>query len=303
MNMKEKHFSYPGWKVLEETRRKILDPASHPSLGENLNGPSVIRVPDWVRNPLGQYYMYFAHHRGTFIRLAYADHPEGPWQVHAPGCLEVEKVPELWNHIASPDILVDDDRREIRMYVHGAGGLTWWQESTLTLSTDGLNFQPQPGVVGPYYLRVFRWQGRWLGIARDHGSEVSLLLESPDGIQPFRRLGNSFHRGRHFGLLPDGDILWVFYSRLYDVPERILVSRVRMEGEPKEWEFEDGSDLLRPALDWEGVNFRLAPSRIGDQTGVRQLRDPFVFREDGIHYLYYSGGGESCLGMVRIQPT
>ena len=30
----------------------------------NINGPSVISVPDWVENPLGKYYLYFAHHRG-----------------------------------------------------------------------------------------------------------------------------------------------------------------------------------------------------------------------------------------------
>ena len=40
---------------------------------DNINGPTVIRVPPWVKRPLGRYYMYFAHHMGAFIRLAYAD--------------------------------------------------------------------------------------------------------------------------------------------------------------------------------------------------------------------------------------
>jgi len=31
-------------------------------LGANINGPSLIRVPDWVERPLGKYYLYFAHH-------------------------------------------------------------------------------------------------------------------------------------------------------------------------------------------------------------------------------------------------
>ena len=39
----------------------------------NINGPSLIRVPDWLPNPLGQYYLYFAHHKGDHMRLAYAD--------------------------------------------------------------------------------------------------------------------------------------------------------------------------------------------------------------------------------------
>ena len=30
----------------------------------NINGPSLIQVPDWLPNPLGKYYLYFAHHKG-----------------------------------------------------------------------------------------------------------------------------------------------------------------------------------------------------------------------------------------------
>ena len=42
-------------------------------MGGNVQGPTLIRVPDWVEDPLGKYYLYFADHRGTYIRLAYAD--------------------------------------------------------------------------------------------------------------------------------------------------------------------------------------------------------------------------------------
>jgi hypothetical protein len=55
----------------------------------NINGPTVIRVPDWVQNPLGQYYMYFAHHKGSYIRMAYADSPAGPWTFHEGGVLSL----------------------------------------------------------------------------------------------------------------------------------------------------------------------------------------------------------------------
>ena len=48
------------------------------SLEGNVNGPTVIRVPDWVDRPLGRYYMYFGHHMGSFIRMAYADAITGP---------------------------------------------------------------------------------------------------------------------------------------------------------------------------------------------------------------------------------
>jgi hypothetical protein len=55
----------------------------------NINGPSVIRVPPWVRNPLGKYYMYFAHHKGSYVRMAYADRPTGPWKLHQGGVLSL----------------------------------------------------------------------------------------------------------------------------------------------------------------------------------------------------------------------
>ncbi|MDQ3622022.1 MAG: hypothetical protein M3463_05975 [Verrucomicrobiota bacterium] len=48
--------------------------------GVNICDPSLIRVPDWLGNPLGKYYLYFADHKGKYIRLAYADRLQGPWQ-------------------------------------------------------------------------------------------------------------------------------------------------------------------------------------------------------------------------------
>src|SRR6266542_5551583 len=61
--------------------------------GRNINGPSLLRVPAWVENPLGKYYLYFAHHSGDYIRLAYADRLEGPWTVHEPGALHLKDAP------------------------------------------------------------------------------------------------------------------------------------------------------------------------------------------------------------------
>ncbi len=35
---------------------------------DNINGPSLIRVPSWVPSPPGAYYLYFADHKGSPIR-------------------------------------------------------------------------------------------------------------------------------------------------------------------------------------------------------------------------------------------
>ena len=89
----------------------------------NINGPSLVRVPEWVENPLGKYYLYFAHHRGAYIRLAYADVIEGPYTVHRPGALHRDNtVFRGCDHIASPDVHIDEENRRFFMYFHGNYG-------------------------------------------------------------------------------------------------------------------------------------------------------------------------------------
>ena len=68
----------------------IITPEMDARMGGNIQGPSLIKVPEWVENPLGNYYLYFADHRGTYIRMAYADEVTGPWTVYSPGSLRLE---------------------------------------------------------------------------------------------------------------------------------------------------------------------------------------------------------------------
>lgn len=54
------------------------------SAGGNIDGPSVIRLPDWIPaeervHPSAVYYMYFANHTGHDIRLAWSDSLTGTW--------------------------------------------------------------------------------------------------------------------------------------------------------------------------------------------------------------------------------
>src|SRR3954449_2577217 len=67
------------------TQNPLITVASAPSLGDNVNGPSIVRVPSWIPHPLGRYYAYFGHHKGQYIRLAYADAIGGPWKIYEPG--------------------------------------------------------------------------------------------------------------------------------------------------------------------------------------------------------------------------
>ena len=87
------------------------------NLGNNINGPSLIKVPDWIENPLGKYYLYFAHHEGNHIRMAYSDTIDGDWKVYDKGTLKLEES-ECRDHIASPDVHVDNENKRIVMYYH-----------------------------------------------------------------------------------------------------------------------------------------------------------------------------------------
>jgi hypothetical protein len=76
-------------KVARFPENPINRPDMSRRLGENVNGPSLIRVPDWIESPLGRYYLYFGHHLGDHIRLAYADDLHGPWRIYEPGVLSL----------------------------------------------------------------------------------------------------------------------------------------------------------------------------------------------------------------------
>lgn len=80
--------------------KPIIYPKIHPKLVAevnkfgytNINGPSLIKVPDWINNKLGNYYCYFAHHKGQFIRMAYADTLTGPWTMYNEEILPLNKA-------------------------------------------------------------------------------------------------------------------------------------------------------------------------------------------------------------------
>lgn len=88
------------------------------AIGDIVNYPSVIKVPSWIDDPLGEYYCYFSHKNGKYIRLAYANSITGPWKLYSPGTLRLEETPFV-GHIASPNVHVDDDNELIRLYYHG----------------------------------------------------------------------------------------------------------------------------------------------------------------------------------------
>ena len=177
--------------------------------GENINGPSVIRIPDWIApenraNPDAQYYLYFAHHSGDYIRMAWAAEIKGPWQLYQigsgvpvgdRGVLDLGDseiildngiiIPN--NHLASPDAHVDHENQQIILYFH-SGSATYvngvkvsGQLSYVATSDYGLEFyeQIEPVVLGKSYFRVFKYKNIIYALSNDGTPWRALDADAP----------------------------------------------------------------------------------------------------------------------------
>lgn len=282
-------------KVERLPNNPIITPNMDGRMGDNINGPSLIRVPDWVDGPLGRYYLYFAHHKGGYIRLAFADRLRGPWATYEPGVLDLADA-HCQGHIASPDVHIDHGRREIRMYYHGPVPGKG-QQSKVALSGDGLHFAARPEDLGTSYFRAFRWNGCTYALGMP-----GVFYRSEDGLTGFEQGPALFtERMRHSALMLDGDILSVFYSNAGDCPECILRATVRLTPDWMGWTASEPEVILEPETDYEGANLPLEPSVRGwSPERVRQLRDPCIYREGDDTYLLYSTAGESGIAIARL---
>lgn len=273
----------------------LVTPDSDDSLGTNINGPSVLRAPEWLDDPLGRYYMYSTHHLGTYIRLAYADDLEGPWAIYRPGTLHLEDT-RFDEHIASPDVHVDHGKERIRMYFHGCCGpfehdaSEMNQVTDMATSTDGLDFQVRGRTLGISYFRVWEYDDRYYAVAND-----GHLYRSDEPFGPFARLQELFPRNRHFAVRVVDDRLQLFLTRRGDRPERVMIAVMDLSGPDETWRPDPHPPeaVLWPERPYEGVDHPLETSAGGSaDTPVRALRDPAVFEDDGRTYLFYSNAGE-----------
>ena len=320
------------WVAKRLVDSPIIDGTSHSSIGTNVQGPSVIRVPDWVLGPKGKYYLYFADHKGSYIRLAYADQLTGPWTIHEAGSLQLghsyfpvdppyldeskresmeqafrsrgtelphNLIKELTSpHIASPDVHIDNANKQIIMYYHGleeAGR----QITRVATSKDGINFVALPEMVTERtYLRTF-WHGHQLyGMAMP-----GQMYRSIDNFQKFEQGPLLFNSNmRHFAVLLRQDTLHVFWTQVGDSPERIMVSTIDLDVDFEDWTNSEPAEVLRPERVWEGAQEPLQPSIRSVAYGlVNQLRDPAIFEESGRVFLLYAVGGESGIGLAELE--
>ncbi len=327
----------PAYRVRRLANNPIIRPHMDQRMGANVQGPSLIRVPDWLPDPLGRYYLYFADHKGSYIRLAFADALEGPWHMHRPGslqltgsCFPVQPLTPLAadaqanddarlpgrapagtpgipppledatiTHIASPDVHVDHANRRIVMYFHGLVAFGT-QRTRVATSGNGIDFAAREELLGPSYFRVFTHAGETYALAMP-----GILLRSRDGLSGFERGPTLFESlQRHTAVFKRGSTLQVFWTRVGDVPERIYCSAIDLSGPWMDWRAGPAVEVLRPTTDWEGARLPLEPSYRGAiALEVNQVRDPAIHEEDGRVYLLYAVKGEAGIAIAELLPA
>lgn len=323
--------------------------------GNNINGPCMIRIPDWIptnrrANSNARYYLYFGHHDGDYIRMAWSRNPTGPFTLYRAGAStgsrgvfdtnnrtidldEDVQIPR--NHVASPNVHVDNDNRQIIMYFHAGeyrfeGRTINRQVTFVNTSDDGLSFRrrdTEPVIFGPSYMNVFEWDRDLYAFHNDGGPVRARSFNNPwrptngyyngNNLPDLweRRSGNLFQdalgvsrstrRVRHTGTRVSGNNAQVFYSIRGDNPERIYVSNIRLSSNWNNWNVNaPGNELLRAVGGWEGGHLRSRASEGGAATGVNELRDPYPFQDrDGSLYLYYAGQGEDAIGVAAMESN
>lgn len=342
-----------GRPVVEESMFVALGASAYE--GANINGPSVIRVPKWLPpearvHPNARYYLYFAHHKGHYIRLAWAVNVAGPWRLHNVGsgvrigsrgvldmgepCSGVAELPignglVIFDHIASPDVHVDSEQRQIILYFHGPArheGRRIGQKTFAAVSTSGLDFNGnvQPVALGRSYFRVFQHRGGLYALANNgdiyQAPSATAPWKVPTGFdfaaELWRKRGDNPWTSdlrddgiekvvlRHTTVRMTGNRLDVLYTCVGDAPERIMHSQLDVSSsDVARWDPSYSPQLvLRAELGWEGAGIPPKPSAFNiAPENVNQLRDPYLFQDnDGAWNMFYAGRGEDALGVARV---
>ncbi|MEM7215501.1 MAG: hypothetical protein AAF423_08160, partial [Pseudomonadota bacterium] len=207
-------------------------------------------------------------------------------------------------HIASPDVHVDADTKQLRMYYQGLlpdGD----QMTRVAYSMDGLSFTPEDPLLGPPYFRAISHDGRIYVISWGGQFLRSSSWDGPFEAGPILSgIGNPGQPDRilrHAALIIRNEMLHVFYSCIGDRPESILHTELPLSENWDTWTAQPEIMLLEPSLEWEGGELSLEKSEVGAaEKTVRELRDPCIYEEDGRTYLLYSGAGEAGIGLAEI---
>lgn len=302
-------------KQFIENKTLIISKINLPKvMSDNINGPSCLRTPNFIKNPLGKYLLYFAHHSGEFIRIAYSEDIFTGWKILDHKINNVSKETEFHDHVASPDVYVDNIEKSIYMFFHSRIKGSRKQQTFLSKSNDGINFALVKGDLNlPFYFRHVTIGTKTFAVTK--GGNLYINMVSPvantwralnnvnTGKSNKEAMHNSSGSIRHASLIYYMKIFIIFYSKIGDSPERIYAAKI-VENEKGLWLMSNEFEITRPELNFEGANLDIEASVAGPSLKEENaLRDPYVMQDGEDYFLFYACAGESGIAVGKLFMT
>ena len=276
----------------------------------NICNPCLLKVPSWCKNKLGKYYLYFADHRGKYIKMAYSNSLDKNWKFKEDGIININKFNDAINHIASPEIYIDNKKKLIVLFTHSHSKSKIGQWTYVSISIDGINFyKVYNKILAPFYFRIFYYNNFFYGISKGGN-----LWKSKNYLNKFKQCQNLFDKKlsneilhnydgsvRHFSILIERNILYIFYTKIGDMPERIYYTSLKLNKDDANWKFKNEIELIRPTKKFEGSKLPLKKSKAGDtKKPENALRDPYMVKIYNNYYIFYCVKGEFGIAIAKI---
>jgi len=291
----------------------VFDPNILPiAQRKSICNPCLIKTPKWIKKKLGKYYLYFADHRGKFIKLLYSDHLDRGWKYLDKKILHLKSKPKLdaYNHIASPEIYVNKKEKQIYIFTHSHSRSKIGQWTYLSNSKDGINFSKKFNKpLAPFYLRFFYHKKYYYGIVKGadlwRSRNINIKFQQCQNLLTRKKSKTNLHNKngsiRHLGILKKKNYLHCVFSKIGDKPERIYYTKIHLSKNYLNWKFQKIKEILRPTFPYEGSKLKLKKSKAGDAPrGENALRDPYLFVDGKKTYLIYCVKGEKNFALCEI---
>lgn len=279
---------------------------------ESICNPCLIKTPSWIKNKLGKYYLYFADHRGKFIKLLYSNHLDRDWKFLNKKILNINSISKLdaHNHIASPEIYINNKEKKIYMFTHSHSRSKVGQWTYLSLSKDGINFSRKFNKpLAPFYFRFFNHKKYYYGIVKGgdlwRSKNIDAVYKKCQNLLTQKKTKTTLHNKngsiRHLSILKKKNYLHCVFSKIGDKPEKIYYTKVFLSKNYLNWKFKKIKEILRPTFPYEGSNLKLKRSKPGDAPEPENaLRDPYLFIDGKKTYMIYCVKGEKNFALCQI---
>ena len=287
--------------------------------------PCLVRRPPFVTATSDDWLLFFGGHWGDTLYVAHSDAPDAApeaWTILDTG-VTMARVralagtsPSAADHVSSPHVVVDESANELVMWFHcgrEASNQTSWYATcdgldltSWSMPASAVDTFDDEATSSATYVRPMQLANKtWVAIG---STGVLWVSSSDDGrggwtrvLDPNWKTPNwtPENMQRHYCQLVIGDTMHVFYTRLNDVPERIMATHLNLRD--RYWVQAPGVEIIRALYAWEGADLEpTAHGGGGAGSRVNALRDPHLVHDSGRFWLTYAYAGEYGIGIVDV---